>query len=218
MATLTAPTGIVYAFDEVLFQITGATQVCVITISGINVSISPVSGKATFNASGILIKLFSQKNLLNGETQKVVSWSAKEGETVLSSGSFTAVYGSNQTITLISETGKTLNLRWIDRSGTIQTTTLNIHTEETGLDDIQTANVDGIKMVTFSTKNKKITAYAASVDLDTFNLYAHIQDSYVISVETSSGWLSVEVDAKKYKNTFKPYQDFDITIKLPSKQ
>lgn len=218
MATLTSPTGIVYAFDEVIFQIAGATQVCVITIAGINVSISPVSGRATFNASGILIKLFSQKNLLSGETQKVISWSAKEGETVLSSGSFTAVYGSNQTITLISETGKTLNLRWIDRSGTIQTTTLNIHTEETGLDDIQTANVDGIKMVTFSTKNRKITAYAASVDLDTFSLYAHIQDSYMISVETSSGWLSVEVEAKKHKNTFRPYQDFDITIKLPSKQ
>lgn len=218
MATITAPSGNVYVFDEVLFQISNVTKACTITVGGVTVTLSPVNGRASFDASGILLKLFSRTALLNGSTQKSISWSAKEDGVAISSGTFNAVYGSKQTPTLIGEEGKTLNLRWIDRGGISQVATFHLHNKETSINNSQTAEVDGAKQVLYSEKETSITVYAPLVDQETFDSYTHIQDSYVVAVETSDGWMPVEVVTKKYKNTFKALQDFDITIKLPSKQ
>ena len=64
----------------------------------------------------------------------------------------------------------------------------------------------------------KITLFAALVDRETFEDYTAIQESVIVQVAVSDGWLNVEVEAKEYKRTKSALQDFDITIMLPNER
>lgn len=216
MATVSAPSGNVYVFDPVIFTITGSGEFDIV-IDGVSTKVSDFSGSVKFNASGILRSLFTIATLSSGTVQKSVAWSISQSGSTISSGTLTAIYGSNKTVTFTGD-GKHVTLRWISRAGVLSTREFCLYQDSRKIEDIQSAEKSGLTYKIDFKRTNKIQLYAALVERDEYDDLTAIQESTVVQASTSDGWLNVSVDAKEYKRTREALQDFDITIVLPDER
>lgn len=216
MATVNAPGGTQYVFDPVLFTMEGAGEYDV-TIDGVKAKVSAIVNTAVFNASGILKSLFPIDTLSSGTVRKNVAWSVAQAGTIIGSGIFEAVYGSNRVVNFSGD-GSHITLRWISRNGDLDSYEFCLHQDSRKLQNIQTAGVGGLTYKLSFDQVNKITLFAAMVDRETFEDFTAIQESAIVQVAVPEGWINVEVEAKEYKRTKAALQDFDITIVLPNER
>lgn len=216
MATVVAPSGIQYVFDSIVFIINGPGEYNII-IDGIKTKISAISDIAIFNASGILKSMFTLNNLSEGTIRKTVSWSVYQYDSVISSGSFTIVYGSNRVINFSGD-GQHITLRWISRNGELDTYEFCIYQDSNKIEDIQTAKVNGLNYKVSFDQVNKITLFASMINRVTFYDFTAIQESAIIQASVESGWKNVEVEIKEYKRSRELLQDFDLTIVIPNER
>lgn len=216
MATVSAPTGTQYAFDPVLFTMEGAGEYDV-TIEGIKTKVSAIANTAVFDASGILKSLFTIETLSNGTVRKNIAWSVAQSGGSLASGTFAAVYGSNQVVKFSGD-GSHITLRWISRRGELDSFEFCVYQDSRKIDNIQTADIGGLTYKLSFNQINKITLFAALVDRQTFEDFTAIQESAIVQASVPDGWYNVEVEAKEYKRTKAALQDFDITIVLPNER
>lgn len=216
MATVNAPSDIQYVFDPVLFRMEGAGEYD-ITIEGVKTKVSAIANTVVFDASGILKSLFTIETLSGGTVRKNVAWSVAQSGSSIASGIFEAVYGSNKVVSFSGD-GAHITLRWISRSGELDSHEFCIHQDSRKLENIQTAGIGGLTYKLSFSQVNKITLFTALVDRETFEDFTAIQESAIVQASVPDGWLNVEVEAKEYKRTKSALQDFDITIVLPNER
>lgn len=216
MVTVNAPGGTQYVFDPVLFTMEGAGEYDV-TIDGVKAKVSAIANTAVFNASGLLKSLFPIDTLSSGVVRKNVAWSVAQGGTVIGSGTFEAVYGSNKAVSFSGDDSH-ITLRWISRRGELDSYEFCIHQDSRKLENIQTADIGGLTYKLSFDQVNKITLFAAMVDRKTFEDFTAIQESAIVQAAIPGGWFNVEVETKEYKRTKAALQDFDITIVLPNER
>lgn len=210
MATVSAPSGNVYVFDPVTFTISGSGEFDII-IEGIRSIVSSISDTATFDASGILKSLFTISQLSTGIVKKTMSWSVQQNGSNIATGSFNAIYGSNEIIKFDGD-GKHVTLRWIMQNGTLAEHEFCMFQDSSKIDNINTAKINDVTYNISFNKIKKIELFDALVDQETFKNLSSIQESEIVQAKVNGIWKNIMVEQKEYKRTGSTLQDFNITI------
>lgn len=210
MATVSAPSGNVYVFDPVTFTISGSGEFDII-IEGIRSIVSSISDTATFDASGILKSLFTISQLSTGIVKKTISWSITQNGSNISTGSFTAIFGSNKIVKFDGD-GRHITLRWITQNGNLVEHEFCVYQDSYKIDNINTAKFGNVTYNISLNKVKKIELFDALVDQETFEKLTSIQESAIIQAKINGVWENIMVEQKEYKRAKATLQDFNITI------
>lgn len=210
MATVSAPSGNVYVFDPVTFTISGSGEFDII-IEGIRSIVSSISDTATFDASGILKSLFTISQLSTGIVKKTISWSITQNGSNISTGSFTAIFGSNKIVKFDGD-GRHITLRWITQDGNLVEHEFCVYQDFYKIDNINTAKFGNVTYNISLNKVKKIELFDALVDQETFEKLTSIQESAIIQAKINGVWENIMVEQKEYKRAKATLQDFNITI------
>lgn len=210
MATVSAPSGNVYVFDPVTFTISGSGEFDII-IEGIRSIVSSISDTATFDASGILKSLFTISQLSTGIVKKTISWSITQNGSNISTGSFTAIFGSNKIVKFDGD-GRHITLRWITQNGNLVEHEFCVYQDSYKIDNINTAKFGNVTYNISLNKVKKIELFDALVDQETFEKLTSIQESAIIQAKINGVWENIMVEQKEYKRAKATLQHFNITI------